>query len=312
MNLFDCVIVGAGPGGLTAAIYLARYLRNVLVIEDGRSRALWIPRSHNCPGYPDGIPGAELLERLRQQATRFGASVLPGEVEALERENDGRFVLSLERRRISSRMVILATGADDIQPPIADLAGAVGRGLLRYCPACDAYEARDRAIGILGAGTCRMEEARLLRSYTADLTMLSLREPLELDEEERAELQAMNIGQVDEPVDELLLEPDAISARLAGGGRFVRFDAIYAALGLRGRSALATALGAEHDRDGMLLVDDHQQTSVPGLYAIGDLVPGLTQIGVAMGQAATAASAINRSLGHRPRAASGGSTSTAG
>jgi thioredoxin reductase (NADPH) len=303
-HLMDALIIGGGPGGLTAAVYLARYLRNVLVIEDGRSRALWIPRSHNCPGYPDGIPGPELLERLRRQAARFDASILAGEVEALEREDDtGSFLLSVGPRRLRARTVILATGADDIQPPIADLAGAVRRGLLRYCPACDAYEARDRAIGILGARTCRMDEARLLRSYTADLTMLSLREPLELDEEERTELQAMNIGVVDEPVDELLLESEAISARLAGGGRVVRFGTIYAALGLRGRSGLATALGAEHDPDGMLLVDEHQQTSVPGLYAIGDVVPGLTQIGVAMGQAAIAASAINRTLGHRPRAA---------
>jgi thioredoxin reductase (NADPH) len=67
---WDCVIVGAGPGGLTAAVYLARYLRDVLVFDDGRSRALWIPRSHNCPGYPEGIPGPELIDRLRRQAQR--------------------------------------------------------------------------------------------------------------------------------------------------------------------------------------------------------------------------------------------------
>ena len=81
----------------------------------------------------------------------------------------------------------------------------------------------------------------------------------------------------------------------------IRFDTIYAALGLRGRSELATQLGAEHDEDGMLIVDDHQRTTVPGLYAIGDVVQGLTQIGVAMGQAAVAASAISSSLERRLR-----------
>jgi thioredoxin reductase (NADPH) len=70
----DWAVIGAGPGGLTAAIYLARYLRDVVVLHDGRSRALWIPRSHNCPGYPEGIPGPELLDRLRRQAERYGVT----------------------------------------------------------------------------------------------------------------------------------------------------------------------------------------------------------------------------------------------
>ena len=79
----DCVVVVAGPGGLTAAVYLARYLRDLVVIDDGRSRALGIPRSHNCPGYPQGIPGPELLERLRSQAERYGAPVRQERVEGL-------------------------------------------------------------------------------------------------------------------------------------------------------------------------------------------------------------------------------------
>jgi glycine/D-amino acid oxidase-like deaminating enzyme len=89
----DCVVVGAGPGGLTAAVYLARYLRDVIVLDDGRSRALWIARSHNCPGYPNGIPGPELLERLRRQAVRYGALLRQEPVEALQHAEDGSFVV---------------------------------------------------------------------------------------------------------------------------------------------------------------------------------------------------------------------------
>jgi thioredoxin reductase (NADPH) len=297
----DCVVVGAGPGGLTAAVYLARYLRHVVVLDDGRSRARSIARSHNCPGYPHGIPGPELLDRLRRQAERYGASILRGQAEALERADNGGFTAVLTQQAVFAPAVIVATGAEDVPPPIADLEGAIRRGLVRHCPTCDAYEVRDRRIAILGAGECRMEEATLLRSYTADLTVLSLDRPLEMAEEERAELQSADIDLVDEPGAELVAEADGVCARLAPSGRIIRFDTIYTALGLRARSELATRLGAEHDKDGMLIVDDHQRTSVPGLYAVGDVVAGLDQIGVAMGQAAIAASTINSSLERRLR-----------
>lgn len=301
MKALDCVVIGAGPGGLTAAIYLTRYLRDILVIEDGRSRALWIPRSHNCPGYPDGIPGPELLERLRQQAARYSAPLISERVETLERMEDGGFGVGLRNRIIAAQTVILATGADDIQPPIADRDDAIRRGLLRHCPTCDAYEVRDRRVAIIGAGDCRVQEAMLLRTYTADLTILSVGRELEMAEDDRAELEAAGIRIIDEPVADLVPEREGVGARLAGSGQAIRFDAVYAALGLRGRSDLAVRLGAAHDKDGMLLVDDHQRTSVPGLYAVGDVVAGLTQIGVAMGHAAVAANSISSNLERRLR-----------
>ena len=301
MKLLDCVVVGAGPGGLTAAIYLARYLRDVLVVEDGRSRALWIPRSHNCPGYPDGIPGAELVARLRRQAARYNAPLLMGRVDTIERMADGSFSLGLQERTVATRTVLLATGAEDVQPPIGNVDDAIHRGLLRHCPTCDAYEVQDRRIGIVGAGECRLQEAMLLRTYTADLTVLSLGRELEIGEDERAQLRAAAIRLVDEPVADLVAGGDFICARLARSGHVLRFDTIYSALGLRGRSDLAVRLGAAHDDDGMLLVDDHQRTGVPGLYAVGDVVAGLTQIGVALGQAAIAASEISSSLERRLR-----------
>jgi thioredoxin reductase (NADPH) len=303
-DLVDCIVVGAGPGGLTAAVYLARYLREVVVLDDGRSRAMWIPRSHNCPGYPDGIPGPELLDRLRRQAARYGAPMLAGEVEALERR-DGRFAAVLEGRRIFASAALLATGVEDVQAPIADVGDAIRRGLVRHCPACDAYEVRDRKVGIIGQGKCRLEEAMLLRCYTSALTLLSLGREPELAADERAELKAAGIAIADAPVVELVAEADCVRARLSGG-RVIRCDTIYTALGLRARSELAVRLGAEHDADGRLNVDDHQRTSVPGLYAVGDVVQGMTQIGIAMGQAAIAASAINSSLARRLRASGPG------
>ena len=291
----DCLVIGAGPGGLTAAVYLARYRRDFLVVDAGASRAGWIPVSHNLPAFPDGIPGPELLARMRAAAERHGARVEAGEVRRLERAGDG-FAADLGGRTVTARRVLLATGVDDVQPELPDLEDAVRRGLVRVCPICDAYEARDRKVAIIGYGKCRVREALLLRTYTTDLTLLTLGRELELTGEERAELREAGVRLVEEPVAGIAAEGDHVAAWRMRSGAEHRFDVLYTALGLRARSGLATALGAGHDGDGALVVDEHQRTSVPGLYAVGDVVRGLGQVNVATGQAAIAATAINNSL----------------
>ena len=291
----DCLVIGAGPGGLTAAVYLARYRRDFLVVDAGASRAGWIPVSHNLPAFPDGIPGPELLARMRAAAERHGARVEAGEVRRLERAGDG-FAADLGGRTVTARRVLLATGVDDVQPELPDLEDAVRRGLVRVCPICDAYEARDRKVAIIGYGRCRVREALLLRTYTTDLTLLTLGRELELTDDERAELREAGVRLVEEPVSAIAAEGDQVAAWRMSSGVEHRFDVLYTALGLRARSGLATALGAGHDSDGALVVDEHQRTSVPGLYAAGDVVRGLGQVSVATGQAAIAATAINNSL----------------
>jgi thioredoxin reductase (NADPH) len=291
----DCLVIGGGPGGLTAAIYLARFRRDLLLVDAGASRADWIPRSHNLPGFPEGIPGPELLARMRRQAERYGAHLARGEVRGLERRGDG-FVADLGDRTVEARRVLFATGVQDIEPELPDLDGAIRRGFVRHCPICDAYEVQGQKIAIIGYGKCSVREVLLLRAYTADLTLLTLGRDLHLAEAERAELRDAGVRVFEEPVTELAIEGDRIAAWRMGSGAELRFDTLYTALGIRGRSELATALGAEHDEDGMLVVGDHQRTSVPGLYAVGDVVRGLGQISVAEGQAAVAATDINNGL----------------
>lgn len=210
--------------------------------------------------------------------------------------------------------MLLATGAEDVAPPIPDLDQAIRRGLIRHCPTCDAYEVRNRRVAIIDEGTCRWREALLLHSHTADLTILSLHRPLEMPEEQRATLREADVQVIDEPVLDIAIEGETVSVRLASGS--LRFDTLYTALGLQGRSALARQCGARHDQDGMLIVDKRQHTSIPELYAVGDVVRGLTQIGVAMGQAAIAArvssdSAIWASQASRRSSSSASSTTTA-
>src|ERR1700755_16252 len=115
---FDCVVVGAGPAGLTAAIYLQRFHRRTLVVDAGRSRALKISRSRNCPGYPEGISGLSLLERLREQLSGFGGRLLNAEVTTLRAGEETAFEVGLrgQRDRLQTHTVLLCTGVEDRLP----------------------------------------------------------------------------------------------------------------------------------------------------------------------------------------------------
>ncbi len=301
-GMIDCLVIGAGPAGLTAAIYLARFLRVSLVVDGGDSRAATIPLSHNHAGFPDGISGPDLLYRMRAQAERYGARIVSGRVTALAKLADGTFAADLGSGKVRARTVLLCTGVEDIEPELPDVEGAVRRGLIRHCPICDAYEVIDRKVAILGYGRCSLREALLLRAYTADLTLLTQGREMLFPDSERHTLADCGVRIIDDPVSEILCDGDRIVAWEMEGGVSHRFDAVYSALGLRIRSDLALALGADHGKDGALVTDAHQRTSIPGLYAAGDVVRGLKQISVASGQAAIAATDINNSLGIlRPR-----------
>lgn len=293
---YDCLIVGGGPAGLTAATYLGRFRRRALLIDAGQSRATWIPRTHNLIGYTDGISGPELLERMRAQTEEFEVPAMRAIVTRLERLGDGAFAAEVNGIRLVAAFVILATGGLDVEPEIPSIRQAVKAGLVRYCPICDAFEAAGRRIGLISYGTCRVKEALLLRGFTADLTVLAAGREMNLARADADVLRDAGIRIVTEPVTRLAREGLAISASVAGRQAPLLFETLYCALGTQMRSGLATALGAATDEEGALLVDRHQRSSIEGLYAAGDVVQGLSQISVAAAQAAIAATDINNRL----------------
>lgn len=293
----DCLIIGAGPAGLIAATYLARYRRKIKVIDAGSSRASLIPVSHNYPGFPDGINGKALLARLREQVQHYEVDVVQGRVERLERGEDGMFTAYYAKQALPAKTVILATGGVDIEPELPNVIDAVRQGYVRHCPICDGYEVIDQKVAIVGSGKKLMREALFIRHYTPHLTVFALGREHELSEEDRAALLEKNIEVIDEPIEEVFIEGGKIVAIKSMSGKAYQFDTLYSALGTKVRSELAQALGAEIDEDGDLLVDRKRlQTSVPGLYAAGDVVSGLSQISVAAGHAAIATTAIHHYL----------------
>lgn len=292
----DCLIIGGGPAGLTAAIYLARYRRRFLVVDGGASRAMLIPTSHNHSGFPDGIAGPALLERMQRQAKKYGAPIRRDTVASIKRDAAALFHAEMAADEIIARTVILATGVVDIEPDLPDVPDAIRRGLVRHCGICDGYEVIDHRVGVLGRGSGGLHEALFLRTYTRDVTLLSLGQPLNLNLAEMEAARAAGIVLVEEPVVSVEIEGDRIASLTTQGGACTPFDSLYSALGDRVRSDLAHQLGVELDGKGCILTDEHKLTSMEALYAAGDVVRSLDQISVAMGEAAIAATSVHNRL----------------
>lgn len=294
-DALDCLIIGGGPAGLTASIYLARFRRTIVTIDAGASRALWIPVSHNHAGFPEGVHGRVLLDRMKAQAALYGASIVTGSINHLERRADGLFEACTAQATYVARTVLLTTGVIDRAPDLPDLYDAVQRGLVRYCPICDGYEARERDVAVLGDGMGALGEALFLRTYSDRVTMLTTGEPLSPSAAERERIEHAGLRMIQAPIAEIHAEDRRLRVVTRDGASRC-FDTLYAALGTLPRSDLAREMGARLDDCGCVVVDAHQQSSVDGLYSAGDVVSALDQISVAMGQAAIAATTIHNRL----------------
>jgi thioredoxin reductase (NADPH) len=297
MTSHDVIIVGAGPAGLTAATYLGRFRRKVLILDGGPSRAGWIPESHNTPGFPHGVGGDALLARMSEQASLYGAERVTARAERLVRVADG-FEVAIDGApsdptTVSGRFVLLATGVIDRLPALDDIETAIHAARVRMCPICDAYEAIDQRIAVLGDGDLGAREAAFLTTYSPRVTLLHLGSPSALSDPSTLEARGVEVlpielSQVSVGAGPVVVTPPDQAPR--------QFDCLYLALGCEMQSGLAVRWGAAQDAEANLVVNAHQQTSIDGLYAAGDVVRGLNQIAVATAEAAIAATDIHKRL----------------
>jgi thioredoxin reductase (NADPH) len=285
--------VGAGPAGLTAATYLARFHRRAVVVDAGKSRARWIPKSHNCPGFPFGVAGTELLDKLRAQATGYGAEIVQGCIARLEPVGDGFIATAEDGTRWTARYVIIATGIVDKMPAMPGLEAAIDRNVVRMCAVCDGYEASDDHIAVYAPVDVAIRHALFLRTFSRSVAAVRS-EPGEPTEDNAARAREANVSVL--PVATRLEHDGTCCVFHLEDDSVHRFDTVYPVLGCTAQSSLATALGARVDENGELRVDASQQTNVDGLYAIGDIVSALNQISVGVGHAAIAATAVHNRL----------------
>lgn len=288
----DCIIIGGGPAGLTAAIYLGRYRRRVTVFDAGSSRAALIPRTQNYPGFAEGITGLDLLAALTAQAENYGVNLIKCEAQL------GRvgqlFCVAGKNADVCAPCVIMATGLIDNRPDIEGFEPGADGSLVRYCPICDGYEAAEKEICVFGSVEEACGKALFLRTFSRSVTLLTP-DGGHRPEKDCMALEAAGVGLPEGAVACLRQQAGKIVASFEDGSK-AYFDLLYPVLGCAVRSELAAGLGARQTKSGYVFVDENMQTTVPGLYAAGDVVSDLHQIAVATGHAAIAATRIHNSL----------------
>jgi thioredoxin reductase len=291
-NQWECVVVGGGAAGLSAALVLGRARRRVLVLDAGEQSNL---PAHGIGGLlgHDGAAPAELYARGRAELAAYpSVEVRDARVETGSRE-DGRFVLSADGIELEAARVLLATGMHYAVPDLPGAAELWG-GSVFHCPYCHGWEVRNGALAVLG-NLAAMHRTLLLRGWSADVVLLT-DGPAELDEDGRAALERAGVPVDERPVAGVRGRDGTLEAvQFADGGELPR-DGLLVPAPLEQRSSLAADLGAELTERGAVDADAFGQTTVPGLYAAGDVASPMPQVSGAIADGSRAAAAINDSL----------------
>lgn len=278
-----------------SAVYLKRFKRDVLLLNGGKPRALWIPKTRNLLGFPEGISGQDLINRLNRHVTKLGIERCHGD--AVVRRHHSGFRVRAGATAFTARKVILATGICDVQPKLANLNRLRAQGLLRYCPVCDAYDYRNEIIGVIAEKDSGIEKALWIRRFTNKL-LVFIPDELKLSARRKRELHAAKVRVYRGTVS--AIEPTRLPSgvwvhRAHGAPVFCRI--VYPMLGTHVRdSAFSGMKDLKRSTEGYIFTTTEQRTSIPGLFAVGDCVNLLAQISVAAGQAAVAATTIHNDL----------------
>ncbi|MFO7261572.1 MAG: NAD(P)/FAD-dependent oxidoreductase [bacterium] len=291
---YDAVIVGGGPAGLAAAFWLARYRRRVRVLDSGEARNELTWAVHGYPGLPD-LPPAELRRRLREQAEAAGAEVESALVVRIEGHKDAFDVYVRSAPPLRARRVLLAYGVRDLLPDIPGLEQALGTSVF-HCPDCDGPLMAGLRVGVIGWTRQAAALALFLRTWAGRLVLLPHGHRLAADARTRATLERYHVA----------VQPGRIVRVTPAGGRAVSLhlesgeviglDGLFFHIGTEPASDLAQRLGCETDEHGYLRTDRGLETTVPGVFAAGDITghPHLAISAAARG--VLAALAIHRSL----------------
>jgi thioredoxin reductase len=296
---YDCIIIGAGPAGLSASLFLARYLRRTLTFHHNSPRNQYAHGIHGFLGH-HGIRPAELLARGRDEVTSHGGLIIEACVNAVEQVSAERFRVfagaeKTEPRVFESRRLLLATGLRDLTPDLPGFHEFYGLSV-HHCPDCDGYEVKDKRVAVLARGNNSAAFAANLLTWTRHVTLLADRD----EAHDHEKLAALDIAVRTEEV--VRLEGDESTGQLQrvlfAHGEPLECDALFFSLGTELATNFYETLGCRLDPEcGLVWVDQTQQTSVNGVYAAGDITPQSQLAVVAAAEGAMAAIHIHRSLG---------------
>jgi thioredoxin reductase (NADPH) len=294
---YDCAVIGGGPGGLVSALYLSRFKRKVVLIDAGHSRAQWIPRIRNLIGYGQGLSGLALLKRLQAQVRQYKTDWVQGEAQIFRKP--GGFKVQVDDRSFSARTVILATGMKDQQPLVDNVPALRKKGVLAYCPICDGYDHSGQTIGLLVRDNHGLKKMKFLSQFSKRIVAFQT-EPFQVAAQYSKQAKECGFEIHQGRLESLAYRrrPRGLWVKMQGAANPVAVDVAYVSLGVDFSEKTSRSLkGLRRTKDGHIMTRSHQETSIPGLYAVGDCVNALAQVSVAIGQAALAATRIHNALG---------------
>jgi thioredoxin reductase len=293
MKTYDVLVVGGGAAGLSAALVLARARRSVLVVDAGAPRNAPATHMHGFLSR-DGLPPAELLEVGRDEVTGYGATITTGTVtQLIDCGTTGFQAIVDDGRRVRARKVLVTTGLRDELPDIAGLAERWARDVL-HCPYCHGWEVQDQPLGVLWNGPDSVRYAHVVRQWTHDLVLFVPAGVL--CARERSELVARAIGVVEGDVDHVVVEDDQLVAVTMADGHSVPRRALFVPPRFVPQHSLLADLGCDLDGQGWVSTGPNGTTSIPGVWAAGNVTNPRAQVITAAGEGSAAAIAINADL----------------
>ena len=283
----DAVVIGGGPAGLSAATWLARYRRRVLVIDAGEQRNRWVENSHGYLGN-DPVSPAELLRRAREQLDAYPfAERREGHITRAS-GTLGRFEVEVEGEQpIAAKRLVLATGVRDAFPKVERFFDHYGTDVF-HCSSCDGYEANERDVVAFGWGPQVVDFALGLLDWARAVTVCTDGHRLQADDADRQRLARYGIDVVEQDAVELVGEHGALQAVVLDDGTRLPCQLGFFSIAHEPTNELARQLGCDLTDEGCIAVDANAETSVPGVYAAGDITPGTQLISVAVADGATA------------------------
>lgn len=296
-HLHDAIVVGGGAAGLSAATWLARYRWEVLVLDSGDYRNRWVEKSHGYLG-DDPVPPSSLLERARAQLAVYPATeVREARARGARREDDGTFTLDLEgdEQPLRTRRLVLATGVEDRFPEVKGFFDHYGASVY-HCPTCDGYEATDAQVVVFGWSAEVAEFTATLAGWASSVTVVTDARPFEGDEQARRRLGEVGAEVVEDDALELVGERGSLEGVRLASGRLLECQLAFFSIAHVPNTELAEQLGCDLTGEGCIEVDHEAATTVAGVFAAGDVTPGLQLIQVAAAKGTTAGVACAQSL----------------
>jgi thioredoxin reductase (NADPH) len=296
-RVYDCAVVGAGPAGLSAALYMGRMWRSVVVIDDREGRSTWHQINRNYLGFHDGIHASKLREVGNKQVEQYDVTFVSATAEEVKAEGEGpqkHFHFRTTRGPVTARTVILATGVDDSFPEFEGSMECIGRTMF-WCIICDGYETIGKRIVVLGHNERAASLAAELLVFTDKVTLVSWDAPFDIGPEKVATLKEHGVAVYDSTCEIYKCQSEGeLASVVLGDGTEIELDSLFVAQHMQPNTQLAKQLGIMLDEHDFIVVDVEQVTNIEGVYAAGDCTKLYNhQVSSAVHEGGMAAAAAN-------------------